>query len=495
MGFILKNIKLLCRLFGNKSKKEQSMTRVISDRRIEYRTLCLIGEEFVSFHDQIPVSQFLQWLKKEDKKLWSAHKDTISNYSSLSALLSNINDGTANLQEEKRIIDFLKTWNRERRYFFFMKEKKYIVAFNGIDLLKLLYDVNSDEIVPAEISAIENHINVNQCIKICMIGLSFSENENPVLDAIVDKHDKSLTNWKFFSDDNDRAKEYVASKQLKNVQYGTFNTFKAIPPTEVEKTRFKRYDQFREFGEKAETTFTAFCERKERTCRYRDIYNLNICYGSRNGMDDSNIVEVFWGQRAYDNKSKSRTNLVIERGCTMLFQKQSSGLVNVFILPGFTEYDSRVFPGINVYKSLDPARLSDTNFLLRLWNIFVSFTESTSLDGMPSIKQRFVFFYYRVSKKQLLNGELVSSKISVGCSSISKWVLTIGLSGCLISIVNALIQCVDNSSNDNAKQRVVYKECKCQSMKADTLSQKAVKKTPQKKTEKTNMAVGKTKKE
>lgn len=483
-------IKVINRFFGKRNEDGECVPEKIDKKRIDYRTLCLIGEEFVAFHNQTTIQSFVQWLKREDKTLWKANKCQLqqSQHFSLPAFLSAISDDSIRLQDKEQMIRHLRAWNRENRYFFFIREKKFIIAFAGEKLLEMLYEVKKEELVAPEKSTISAHIKMDECIKICLVGMQFNEKERDVLDMIVEKHNKTLTNWKIFNDDTSRAKEYVASNNLNNVQYGTFNTFRAIPPTEVEKTRHKRYKLFHTFGENAETTFTNLCEKEERTCRYRDIYSLNICYGSRNGMDNSYVVEVFWGQRIYDNQSKRERRFIIEQGCTLFFQKQSSGLVNIFIIPGGPEDVERKTYGIAIFRSIEPKKLCSDSFLCKLWHIFVSFTECTSLDGMPTPCQKICKEYYSFCKRQLIEGEIVNSRFRVAFHSVTKWVVTIGLSGCLLSAINALSNDGNNNNipDGNAPKSEKPTGNKISSPSTDTLSPKAATNTVKKATVKTD---------
>ena len=107
---------------------------------------------------------------------------------------------------------------------------------------------------------------------------------------------------------------------------------------------------------------------------------------------------------------------------------------------------------------------------------------------MPTPCQKICKEYYSFCKRQLIDGEIVNSRFRVAFHSITKWVVTIGLSGCLLSAINALSN--DGNNNNIPDGNVPKSEKptgnKISSPSTDTLSPKAATNTVKKTTAKTD---------
>ena len=111
-------------------------------------------------------------------------------------------------------------------------------------------------------------------------------------------------------------------------------------------------------------------------------------------------------------------------------------------------HEDRV-PVYRLVNHCDPDRLNDKSFLKGLWKSFMAFAEETQLDGKPSWAQRFRYWQIVTFKKYVdENGEMSESRFRRSVAWVAKWVLTVGLSGALLGMIqhcNARTNVYDSS--------------------------------------------------
>ncbi len=78
------------------------------------------------------------------------------------------------------------------------------------------------------------------------------------------------------------------------------------------------------------------------------------------------------------------------------------------------------------------------------WNMFVSYMEATCIDGEPSFIQRLRVFYLKNFKQFVVDKTLQERRGSTLLKELSKYVLTIGLSGFLILVFTILKEGIDD---------------------------------------------------
>ena len=105
------------------------------------------------------------------------------------------------------------------------------------------------------------------------------------------------------------------------------------------------------------------------------------------------------------------------------------------LLPGKTENQEAVQTGYVLKKNIDPSTLLNDKSIKELWDKFMAYTECTSLDGEPTWCQKANYFRLWCFRRKMTNGVITSSRLIIFGRWIGKWVLTVGLSGLLLSLI------------------------------------------------------------
>lgn len=221
----------------------------------------------------------------------------------------------------------------------------------------------------------------------------------------------------------------------------------------MKRTRYDRRADFDKFYKNSPEVFQTICKNDSSAQMFCNEYMLNICPGSRSGGRDKTIIEVFWGFRLYDvecngHKMKSKT----ETGATLCFYMTDTEHVMISLYPAYTEKIRPIEDSICLYNLLDPKYLNNHRFIKSLWNDFMAYMQYTSLDGTPSLCQKFRVGYLRLVKHLVIENKWQSTRLHNGCMEIVKYTLTVGLSGCLLFLVTFFMQTNETQIVDQLQQ-------------------------------------------
>lgn len=209
------------------------------------------------------------------------------------------------------------------------------------------------------------------------------------------------------------------------------------------KTRNHRISAFDRFRESSKELFASLSNSDPNAKHLDDLYSLCICPGGRNGGLSKTIVEVFYGNRPIDSEVKIDENarltekLVVAHGATLGYLRNDNGQVICNLYPAASENQRPIEDAILLDFVRDPHTLQHR--ARRHWRYFVAYMEATSLDGDPSVVQRARVFYLRYFKQHIIDAKVHDSRAVVVARDVSKWVLTVGLSGFLIFIASSAI--------------------------------------------------------
>lgn len=214
--------------------------------------------------------------------------------------------------------------------------------------------------------------------------------------------------------------------------------------------RIERYRLFEEFLNEQthdDNFFSKQIQGDERAELMQGYYMLCVCSGSRWGGDKNDVFDLFWGNRIYNVVERqgvsTKKSFRTERGAFMKILLAPDGYMSVYIFGALIDnrndehlvQEDRV-PVYRIVNHCDPSRLNDTSFLTRLWKSFMAFAEETQLDGSPSWTQRFRYWWIVTFKKSVdENGVLRESRFRRFAAWVAKWVLTVGLSGALLGMI------------------------------------------------------------
>lgn len=217
-----------------------------------------------------------------------------------------------------------------------------------------------------------------------------------------------------------------------------------IEVDKITQERIRRYKDFESFFSQANTIFEPFKDKNKRT-RYLQATNmLCICPGGRDGGRDKRVVEVFWGQKVYDQNERVTNLFQIDhlfysaKGATILFYKNDDGYVTIYLIPAGTDLTHPDEDGICWEKKVVPSKLLSKSYLKRAWYAFMAYMEVTQLDGKPSAFQRLYIWYLRYFHNLVVDKKWQRTKAMDSLNSMVKWFPMVALSGVAIFVLQLL---------------------------------------------------------
>jgi hypothetical protein len=203
-------------------------------------------------------------------------------------------------------------------------------------------------------------------------------------------------------------------------------------------TRWDRAKIFEEFKNSSKVIFEKFKETDSKHRKFDDYYSLCICPKGRDGGINNRLFEVFYGNRIFDIETKIKSDFnvekkhVLEHGTTLAFYLNDRGYVAIILHPSGTKYTNSEETAVFVENYVHPKKLQNKSFLRKYWRYLNSYMEYTSIDGCPSIEDKFRYYYLKYCKNLVINDKYQQTKIRSGFFNILKYTLTVGLSGFLI---------------------------------------------------------------
>lgn len=430
--------------------------------------LVVMGEELESELRQKKISDFITWLKKEDENIFSQNQEILTPNKE-EDILAFLN---LDMQLEKQLTDFIRFWLQDyfNLPFNHSKNAKYALFFNSKLLTKIWNIDEQRSFVNIHEDDIDSLGDLTYVYTVCVVGITYTDIQKQILDRLKRAVCK-LPNqkWTIINKEDDnigKAKDYWG-QDFYEKNAATWERY-VYPPAihKAFKKRRKKYRQFNQFRDNMQIDFRVFLEHDTRAQHYNNICILNILNTNRDGGTEDNIAEVFWGNYVYDRNTQHQFKLRIASGCSLTFQRLDNGNVNVYLFPGKTENQEPKIEGYILKRALPPQKLADKKYLLKLWNIFMALTENTSLDGEPNCRQRYTFNKLYYFKKRLIDGNMCSSRFRLFSYRIFEWVMTIGLSGILLSIITCVQQGQTDKHSENRNKTTTNEQRMEQSQKA-----------------------------
>ena len=212
------------------------------------------------------------------------------------------------------------------------------------------------------------------------------------------------------------------------------------------RTRYQRIKDFQTLQAEGKTSFEKIQKRFEDYKTYEDIYGLTICPKGRYGGDSERLFEVFYGNRPYakedgfdDTTGKRSFSLLSESGVELYMFRDDFGFVSIQLFPAKAKYAQQFEDSIVLYQHIDPKRLLKPRFQKRLLKYMNAYMAVTSLDGQPTICDKKDVMLLRIFKNMIVNGRVLDTKVRKWSMDILKFVLTIGLSGFLLRIIEKYV--------------------------------------------------------
>ncbi len=228
-------------------------------------------------------------------------------------------------------------------------------------------------------------------------------------------------------------------------------------------TRIERIKSFERFNNDAKELFEGYAKSDKDNSRLNGLFSLCICPGGRDGGLNEKQVEVFYGRRPIGSTTitgsnfQTKTKLEIAYGATLEYFRTDDGRVICYLYPACSENQRPIESAIIFDYIKEPSDL--TRISARHWKFFIAYMESTCIDGNPRLIHKIRIFYLRNFKKSIVKDTVQQSLFWGLTKEISKYVLTIGLSGFLIlafTIIKGNIDSAKDQSKNEKLQSVLH---------------------------------------
>jgi hypothetical protein len=205
-------------------------------------------------------------------------------------------------------------------------------------------------------------------------------------------------------------------------------------------TRLEKYEIFKQFFTVAGEKFKDIHENYKPHYDLRNSYGFYIAPGSRNGGQDPTVVDVFFGHRPYRTSKRIEgmqitTQVETANGTSLLYHQIDTGDILVELTPAFTEKHKAQEQFIIIDFIKNPKKLLNSVFLRKHYKYLVAYLAVTSIENKPTIIDKAIVFYLRMTKRYYNNKTTYEPKIRKYISNAFKLILTVGFSGFLLAFI------------------------------------------------------------
>ncbi|QBR02466.1 hypothetical protein [Paraburkholderia pallida] len=210
-------------------------------------------------------------------------------------------------------------------------------------------------------------------------------------------------------------------------------------------TRMQRYKKFKQFYDKAKDVFGDLHRNDDRSVEMGNLYSFHAAPGGSNGGADERLVEVFFGNRAIaavrtmassGHPVRGLSTITLsETGASLEYTRTDAGGVLVTLSPARTETLKPREDFIVLGWPRNPDLLLSERVQRKHWRIFMSYMQCTSIDGTPTVVDRLRIGWIRFTRVMSVRKEMEARRVLVVSSKILGYVLTIGLSGFLLTVL------------------------------------------------------------
>lgn len=261
-------------------------------------------------------------------------------------------------------------------------------------------------------------------------GVYFADSHSAQYSNVCETHV-----WEFSEEINNQMRNMKFSQMETNSKHE-----KKFDDIKVQESAFK------DFYDNAKKTFGKFQESDLSSHSFKDRCNFNVCPGSRNGGNNPDVVEMFWGSHPVKSiNKKDGRHFLIEEGVTLFLYLLPSGYVSITLFPAKTEIMRPLEDNILLYRYKKATWLLKEKNQQSLWRDFMAYTEYTSLIGTPSIKQLLRILWLKFSRPLYVDGIQQPVRLMQVAQKIFSFAMTVGLSGFLLV---AIQQCSKEGAAD-----------------------------------------------
>lgn len=207
------------------------------------------------------------------------------------------------------------------------------------------------------------------------------------------------------------------------------------------RTRANRIKDFEKFQDSVEAVFKKRQKTDPDYLSLEDYYGFSVCPRGRAGGINSRLIEVFYGNRPYEQEKtvsadlKMDSHLISESGAELSVLRDDWGYVCIQMFPAKAKYGRQKEDSIILYSHMDPKRLLRQRFQKKLLQQLNSYMAVTCLEGKPTFCDRTKVFFIRLNKHLVIDEKVQTILVLKWLGEVLKFVLTVGLSGFLLTII------------------------------------------------------------
>lgn len=207
------------------------------------------------------------------------------------------------------------------------------------------------------------------------------------------------------------------------------------------RTRADRIADFEKFQNSVDVVFKKRQKADPDYLSLADYYGFSICPKGRGGGINTRLIEVFYGNRPYDQEKtvspglKVDSRLLTESGAELSLLRDDWGYVCIQLFPAKAKYGRQKEDSIILHSHMDPKRLLRPRFQKKLLQKLNSYMSVSCLEGKPTICDRVKVAFMRLNKQLVIDEKIQTILILKYLGEVLKVVLTVGLSGFVLTII------------------------------------------------------------
>ena len=202
-------------------------------------------------------------------------------------------------------------------------------------------------------------------------------------------------------------------------------------------SRKKKEENFKHLFKNCKCYFEEFKdETNSKDTFLEDNFILNIVPGGRNGGNDKNIIEIFYGVgylNTYNHLTK-KWEPIKSYGATLMYQMFENGFTSVTLFPSKSKKISPNEEFIYLDFIKNSNKLKSKKTIKKHYKYLLAYMESTNIDGEPNLFQKFRVWKLRFFKELVLNGKVQPSLLSKRLTQSIHFIFNVCLSGLLIAV-------------------------------------------------------------
>lgn len=211
------------------------------------------------------------------------------------------------------------------------------------------------------------------------------------------------------------------------------------------RTRLNRIDDFKAFQTSSKEILKKVQKQSPDYMPLEDYYGFTVCPKGRSGGVNERLIEVFYGNRPYDQEIvineqlKPSPTLLTESGAELSLFRDDFGYVSIQLIPAKSKYGRQKEDWIILEAHLDPKRLLRPRFQKFLLQSLNSYMAVTCLEGKPTVCDRIRVWWIRTTKYISIDEKIQPIKIWKALGDVFKFVFTVGLSGFLLLLIEKYV--------------------------------------------------------